>query len=87
MRRGVRTPSGRSQNAGAVRRCEVRRLRLCGFPSVVSSEVVVPSILKLVSTCNALHMRRVRRTAACLVGLCMSAESAEASLAGGQPAS
>lgn len=27
-RRGVRTPSGRSQSAGAVRRCEVRRLRL-----------------------------------------------------------
>jgi hypothetical protein len=27
----------------------VRRLRLCGFPRVVRSEVVVPSILELVS--------------------------------------
>jgi hypothetical protein len=86
MRRGVRTPSGLSQNAGAVRRCEVRRLRLCGFPSVVRSEVVVPSILKAVSyiVCAS---HTTGRTAACLVGRCRSAGSAGASLAGGQPAS
>jgi hypothetical protein len=46
-RRGVRTPSGRSQKAGAVRRCDVSRLRLWGFPRVVRSEDAVPSILSL----------------------------------------
>jgi hypothetical protein len=44
-RRLVRTPSGRSQSAGAVRRCEVRRERLWGFPRVVRSEDAVPRML------------------------------------------
>ena len=41
----VRTPSGRSQRAGAVSRCEVRSERLCGLPRVVSSEDAVPRML------------------------------------------
>lgn len=87
-RRGVRTPSGRSQSAGAVRRCEVRRLRLCGFPSVVRSDDAVPSMLQLVSMREACAARTRRRpTEACLADPCMSAVSAEASTTGGQPAS
>ena len=43
--RGVRTPSGRSQKAGAVRMCEVRRLRLCGLEREVRREEAVERIL------------------------------------------
>lgn len=45
-RSDVRTPSGRSQTAGAVRRCDVRRLRLCGLPRVVRREEAVPRMLE-----------------------------------------
>lgn len=48
----MRTPSGRSHSAGAVRRCEVSRLKLCGLPSVVSSDAAVPSNL-CVLACDA----------------------------------
>jgi hypothetical protein len=81
----VRTPSGRSQSAGAVRRCEVRRLRLWGLPSVVRSEDAVPSSLKLLVM--AKHAGLESHTEACLAGLCMSAMSAEAWIRGGRPAS
>ena len=86
-RRGVRTPSGRSQSAGAVRRWEVRRLRLWGFPSVVNSEEAVPSILWPTVSMRLVETRRGIQTEACLVDLCKFAKIARALTRGDQPAS
>lgn len=81
MRRsGVRRPSGRSHSAGAVRRCEVRRLRLCGFPREVNSEDAVPRMLggREQGRCE---LGGGKHTAGCPAGRCTSAATGGASKA------
>ena len=85
-RRGVRRPSGRSQRAGVVSRCDVSKLRLWGFPREVSSDDAVPRILRSCERACQTGASRVS-TVACPAGRCTSAATAGGSRGGGRPAS
>ena len=73
-----------------MRRCEVRRERLCGLPRVVRREEAVPRMLR-----ESVYDGRTAASAglgdgnteACLPDRCRPATRAEASKGGDQPAS